>query len=106
MRTLQYKLFFLQLLIQVKAKQNTFLSAVFSAGLLEYVDDLFQHLGALSQQDCPDHLPPTTAPQCYTNDFFSPSIINSAGRLSSGIQFYCLDTDFVWKSTIPGIVPC
>lgn len=110
MRTLQYKHFFsqysMQLLLQVKANQNSFVSIVLSTGLLEYFDDLFQHLGALFQQDCPDHLPPTIAPQCYTNDFFSPSIIKSAGTLSSGVQFYCLYTDFVWKSTMPGITPC
>lgn len=60
----------MQLLIQVKANQNTFVSIVLSTGLLEYFDDLFQHLGALFQQDCPDRLPPTIAPQCYTNEFF------------------------------------
>lgn len=58
----------MKILIQVKAKQNTFVSTVLS-GFLEYFDDLLQHLGSLFQQDCPDHLPPTAAPQCYTNDF-------------------------------------
>lgn len=47
----------MQLLIQVKAKQSTFVSTVLSIGLLEYLNDLFQHLGALFQQDCPDPLP-------------------------------------------------
>lgn len=60
----------MQLCTQVKAKQNTFVSIVLPTGLLEYFGDLFQHLGALFQQDCPDQLPPTIAPQCYTNDFF------------------------------------
>lgn len=49
---------------------------------------------------------PYYSPSVLYQRFFSPSIINSAGTLRSGVQFYCLYTDFVWKSTMPGITPC